>query len=341
MHRVLVVAPGDPSRPHSGDVDYALEMYKILRKFTSASLFYFPGHNYLEPRYRVYARLPIWLLSYFKRLITFSGIVYIVNHSGIALFTLISGKAFNRRIRVLPYIDNPDWDNLLGRFVAMSSDAVCINNFTVENFRRTIVSLAKSYCFLPGRVVHPDSIGEIWKKRVYVKGKIGIVDNTIAVGLIGPFHTYNKPSLRYLVQNLDKFSENITFKIIGSIDTGDKFNHPRLVYTGHIEDYYGTLAALDCVLIPRFVKHASPMGKMVDAMAVGVPVVTNELEELPLVNGENVLLGSLNELPELVNHAVSEKETARRIGENGRKFILQNFSAEGVTMKLERFINSI
>ena len=70
-------------------------------------------------------------------------------------------------------------------------------------------------------------------------------------------------------------------------------------------------------------------------------MVTNELEELPLVNGENVLFGSLNELPELVNHAVSEKETARRIGENGRKFILQNFSAEGVTMKLERFINSI
>ena len=337
---ILVVAPGDPNLPHSGDTGNAADFHKLFNNFSSASLFCFKGHNIQEPPYRLYIKFPKWILSYLIRLASFQGIVYIYNHPRITFFTLLTKRILRRKLKVLPWIGNPDWDSLLGRFVARSSDAILLNNFTLEKFRCRFATLARSSLYVPALIVNFDELDKACGDKIETRAIFGLGKDQKVAGLIGPFHRYNKPSLQYLANNLERF-RGVTFLVIGDYNKEDRIDDPRLVYTGYVENFNQVLGALDCVLIPRFVHFNSPMGKMVHSMAVGLPVVTNELEGMPLENGREVLLGTLDDLPKLVSNLFADEELARVIGENGKRFVRSYFSADGVAAELKEFLVSL
>jgi len=172
------------------------------------------------------------------------------------------------------------------------------------------------------------------------KKEMGLKDKVL-VGVIGPFNGVNLPALRYVLENLDKFSEKIVFVFIGDISEEQRINNPRLIFTGRVDNLMYTLSMLDCALIPRFSKTGSPMSKMVYAMAAGLAVVTNDPEGMRVRNGVEAMVGSLAELPNLLNSLADNGYLRREIGKNARNYIIKYYNKRLEGERLVRFFESV
>ena len=160
------------------------------------------------------------------------------------------------------------------------------------------------------------------------------------VGIIGPFYSFNEPSIAYVQAHIQQFSNDIAFLMIGRYDKKKYKSNDRIIFLDYVEDFDGYLAMLDCVLIPRLITTGSPMTKMVRAMACSVPVVTNELEGMKARPGEEVLLGTLEELPNLVNKLVCDKEKSNELGTKGKMFIDKYYLAKPSMERLRHFLQA-
>jgi len=72
------------------------------------------------------------------------------------------------------------------------------------------------------------------------------------------------------------------------------------------------------------------MSKMIYSMKAGVPVVTNNPENLPVINGRDALLGDLDQLPTLVNLIIHDKNLSEQIVANAKSFINKFYKNQGI-----------
>jgi sugar transferase (PEP-CTERM/EpsH1 system associated) len=112
---------------------------------------------------------------------------------------------------------------------------------------------------------------------------------------------------------------------------------PNVEVTGWVEDLGALLGEADLFLAPmRYV--AGVQTKVLDAMALGVPVLTSDLVRrgIGVTPGEHVLVGARPE--EYTEHAVRlihQREIADRIGAAGRDFVREHFTWQAVVDRLE------
>ncbi len=127
-------------------------------------------------------------------------------------------------------------------------------------------------------LVNTDKFQLSKKKREEIRRKYGIAETDIVMGLIGSFdNDYNRPSLTYLYGNIDKFSKATKFLVIGKLDSGYKMNHPKIIYTGYVDDYVGHLSALDYVMVYRTLPTDGAINRIVEAMSMGISVCANPI----------------------------------------------------------------
>jgi len=349
----MVVAPGDINRPHTGDVEYAAALVRMLESSFDAKLYCFEGHDYMRPRVHYYMGLPKWLFQFTRNLVKNGGIIVIVNHLGVSFWCACIRLVFKRRYKVVPYVNNIETisrvrytgefkqlNYFLNLFMWRFTFAQC--KFILANRNDVLKGIFSSWhsLGLPVVLVDTEQVEGGTKSRQRVRSSLGIGPEKKLVGVIGPFHANNKPSITFVKDNIDRFSTNTQFLMIGDVSPADKFYHDRVRFVGRVDDLYGYISACDCVLIPRFVHHGAPMGKMVNAMACGVPVVTNDLEEMKLQPGKDVVLGSLEELPSLVNQLLADERLALEIGLNGQKHIQEYYSMKQFREPLIKFLHA-
>ena len=166
------------------------------------------------------------------------------------------------------------------------------------------------------------------------------LEGKVLVGVIGPFNSGNRPSIKYVFDRLNRFSDNIAFVFVGDVNSTDIIQNERAVFVGHADNLLGFLRNLDCVLIPRFFKTGSVMGKMVYAMAAGLPVVTNNPENMEVINGLQAVIGQMEELPNLLNELVANQEKMRLIGRNAKLYVLKNHSLEKTKERISNLVDS-
>jgi polysaccharide biosynthesis protein PslH len=78
--------------------------------------------------------------------------------------------------------------------------------------------------------------------------------------------------------------------------------------------------------------------KILEAMAMGVPVVATRLsfEGIEVVDGDHVLLGRTPaDLAAAAVRLLRDEELRRRIGEGGRRLVLERYTWEGVAERYE------
>jgi glycosyltransferase involved in cell wall biosynthesis len=352
-YRVTVVAPGDINQPHAGDVEYAAALVRMLESNFDAKLHCFEGHNYMRPRVYYYMGLPKWLLHFTTKLVKERGIIVVYHHLGISFWCTCIKLVFKRKYKLVPYVANIESISKV-RYAGASKRLNYFLNlfmwrFTFEQCKYVLAdsnavpdSVFPS-CYrlgLPVMLVDTEQIGRGAKSRQRVRSSLGIGTEEKIIGVIGPFHAFNKPSITFVKDNINRFLANARFLMIGDISPADKFYHDRVRFVGRVDDLYGYISACDCVLIPRFVHHGSPMGKMVNAIACGVPVVTNDLEGMKLQPGKDVVLGSLEELPSLVNQLLADGRLALEIGLNGQKHIQEYYSMKQFREPLIKFLHA-
>ncbi len=89
---------------------------------------------------------------------------------------------------------------------------------------------------------------------------------------------------------------------------------------------------------------AGMKGKVGEAMAAGIPVVTTDFgaQGLDVSNGEQLLIASTaTEYAEQINNLIVDSDRRKYIGDQGRLFIQSHYSTEAVNVILEKFINKL
>lgn len=173
------------------------------------------------------------------------------------------------------------------------------------------------------------------EKRRKFRQRYGLSESKL-IGVVGPFYSvYNKPSLKFIYENIDKFDNRIKFMIIGPCPF--KKEHKRLFYTGFVEDYAGILSCLDAVLVPCKIFTSGPLNKIIEAMSCSLPVFTTPKGLIGLdyaENGKNIFVCDENELVEKVNVCVFDDDLMREVSANAVKTVKKYYSKEVNEKKL-------
>jgi hypothetical protein len=207
------------------------------------------------------------------------------------------------------------------RCEAVVSDRLSSMWTTVARYSRHPIALPNVlFVNEPSEISPP--LRETMRKRLGIRTQY-------AVGLIGPFTGSNNMSLNYVIQNYAKFDQHVTFVFLGDAEQSPT-SDSRMIFTGRVPDLLSYLPILDCLLIPRFHSTKSPMSKMIYSMKAGVPVVTNNPENLPVINGRDALLGDLDQLPTLVNLIIHDKNLGEQIVTNAKSLINKFYKNQGI-----------
>jgi glycosyltransferase involved in cell wall biosynthesis len=175
-----------------------------------------------------------------------------------------------------------------------------------------------------------------------------------AVGFLGNYpHDPNRDAVMHFLTKvwaeLKKKVSGIKFYVIGRGPTKDLLaaaqEDPDIIVTGQVDDVREYLEKLKAFVAPiRLGKGFR--GKILEAMAMGIPVVSTRLgaEGLALQDGDNIMLAeNPKEFIRSIEQLFQDEELRHRIGINGRRLVEENYSwqkgveiLEGVLERLVR-----
>jgi glycosyltransferase involved in cell wall biosynthesis len=183
--------------------------------------------------------------------------------------------------------------------------------------------------------------------------------NSVIVGLIGQIgerkgHLYLLEAARTLVQA----HPNVRFWIVGKEPAHSKERYTERLYQyverNHLEQYvtfWGfrtdipkILAQLDILVLPSL---QEPFGKIViEAMAMEKPVVASKVGGVPeiVVDGKTGLLippGDSDAIRQALESLISDQETRKEMGVEGRKRVEQMFTLEKHVHKIQQLYEAI
>ena len=354
---LIIMVPGDPLSTHRGDVAFGLRLKEVLSAHLSCALFGFRGHT-LERRQFLMSRR--WITDLLGEVSNFDGIVLVWNSLKIGLVIMAFRKILRRRYRiiyVLPYLQRQnEWTHLEGTLarkllpwfrvrVAYGLQLLTIGGVdgviyhAYDRNTRTVQAAAKFSTGLCFPFVDTKVFAFNETSRREIRSYLGA--NKFVVGVIGPFGGDNLPSVEYVRSHIREFDADITFLMIGQFDRTDS-QFPQMRFVGHhVKDYIGYLSACDCVLIPRLVSSIGPLTKMVEAMSVGRAVITNNPQQMHVTNGVEVLTGSLDKLPGILNLLTRNTSKMKDLGDNARRRVIEEYSADTFVREFLPFFQAV
>ena len=181
------------------------------------------------------------------------------------------------------------------------------------------------------------------KKSNYIKknvitfvGNLSVPHNKYAVEFI-----YNNIMPQLIIKD-----NRIQFHVVGAdpVKVIQDMNGKRNTKVfGFVEDLYGELINSDIFVAPMFFS-AGVQNKVLEAMAVGLPVITskNVINSLNLIDGKEIICAEdeysyITSIIELI----SDSELREKIGKKARAFIRNTFDIEIITNKINNTFKSI
>jgi glycosyltransferase involved in cell wall biosynthesis len=172
-------------------------------------------------------------------------------------------------------------------------------------------------------------------------------DNTIT--FIGKMNYYPNVDAvvhfaKDILPNLE--DKNIKFYIIGTNPSKEvlKLQNDRIVVTGFVEDPYELISKSKLMIAPvRF--GGGMQNKILEGMALGKTVITYEERAIPIIgykNNENlVTVNNTEEFIRELNYYLKRQDLRKKIGQNARKLIEENYTWDVIEKKLINFIENI
>lgn len=145
----------------------------------------------------------------------------------------------------------------------------------------------------------------------------------------------NVDSLNLIVTEvLPKLRNDIKFYIIGTCSENLKkqFSDPRLIFCGMVEDVRPILGKCEVFLSP-IAYGTGIKTKILEAMALGLPVVTNSvgIEGIAGISGKHYLVSDDNKtLAEYVDELLSNREKADQLALNGKLLVKELYDWKNI-----------
>ena len=190
-------------------------------------------------------------------------------------------------------------------------------------------------------------------EAIQLRSKIGAGPNTAVIGVVTRIHPGKGVRLLVsaIIQLLQRELDVIGViagvgperdEIIRELQSAGLSHKVRM--PGFVEDANPWMAAMDIVALPTL-KDSFPFS-VIDAVAMGKPVVTTTVGDLPLavIDGENGFLvppGEVEPLAAALERLVRDREMRTHFGRRGRKLIQEKFSPAAMTEKLEAMYLSV
>ncbi len=168
-------------------------------------------------------------------------------------------------------------------------------------------------------------------------------ENTIV--FIGNFSSnYKWKGLDYLIEAI-KLLDNLKLKIIGE---GEKNNLENIEYLGILkqEDIVKEINKSQILVLPSITNSESFGMVLIEAMACKKPVIGSNIGGIPYVidDGKNGLLvksKNAKELSKAIKKLLENPDMAKKLGENGHKKVMKEYTWEMITLKYNNLFEEI
>lgn len=165
------------------------------------------------------------------------------------------------------------------------------------------------------------------------------------LGFVGNMHTAaNQDSLRYLIREVLPLLPGRTLRVIGvcPVEVVAAYESDEAVsFAGRVDSIAEHLGQCKMLLAP-FAYGSGVKTKVLEAMGMGVPVVTNSLgvEGIAAEVGRDLLCANDPEgLALEASRLISDEGLRRRIAENGRAYVVENHTWEKSIGELEKCLD--
>lgn len=164
-------------------------------------------------------------------------------------------------------------------------------------------------------------------------------------------HEQNRDAVRWFLQSVwprvRAEHPDVFFYVIGPQPPPDirdsAWKDPRIVVTGEVEDV-GPYLQRAAVYVGPIRKGSGMRGKLLEAMACGVPVVatTAAIEGIPVQPGGTCLLADDPEvMAEQIGLLLDDEPLRRRMGQRARELVRERLSWQGSVDRLEALISEL
>lgn len=187
-----------------------------------------------------------------------------------------------------------------------------------------------------------------------IREELGFDANDIVIGFVGRL-TIDKGVYDFIkvAHSLQQKYSNLKYLIIGNNDSRvpidmyqvetfmKKYNTVHIPYTDKIERYY---AAMDILLLPSYREGFG--NSNVEAQAMKIPVVCYEVTGCvdSVRNDVSGIMSPIHDVSVLTaatERLILDKELRKTMGENGRKYVKENFTDQIVANNNLQFITNI
>ena len=185
---------------------------------------------------------------------------------------------------------------------------------------------------------------DISKKIEYalqIKKQYKIQDSDIVIGFVGRLGKEKGCNELFTAfRNIKQDYTNAKLLFVGPIEKEDTITPELLNYfkscddiikTGRVSGVEKYMSAMDMFVLPSY-REGFGMS-VVEASAMGVPVIATKYPGpsggmIDGVTGISINIKDVNELELAIRQLITDKETAKRMGDAGRKYVVNNFDFE-------------
>lgn len=242
----------------------------------------------------------------------------------------------------------------------LSDRIVCVSEAAAAPFREAGVEESKVYVIpncVDVREFHEAVSGEAIREE-FGDGSPGVK----LVGSIGRLHPKKGhhivleaaqrvvqavPEARFvIVGDTDSVRKKYTEKLVKQVEDLGLKKH--VLFTGIRRDMPAVMAGMDVVVLAAS-SEATPESfgmVLIEAMAVGTPVVATDLGGIPEVirdgvNGRLVPPNDVDALTSAIERLLNDTDIARRMGEAGRRLVRSQFSTTGFRTRLYGLLEDV
>lgn len=147
---------------------------------------------------------------------------------------------------------------------------------------------------------------------------------------------------KHVLPNLKKNDEKMVLHYAGRNapqEFLDAMKDPSLIYHGEVDDARAFMSRYNIMAVPLLTGSGIRI-KILEGMAMGKCVVTTSIgaEGIPVTAGENILIANDGQsFAAYLKNLMNDKPLAKRISDNARKFIHENFDNFAISQRLREF----
>lgn len=155
----------------------------------------------------------------------------------------------------------------------------------------------------------------------------------------------NVDAIHYIAENILTKRSNLSLLVSGATPHPSILKlckkYPQITLTGWVDDIRNSYANAKIFFAPMMI-GTGMQNKLLEAMGMGLPCITTELANNAIGGKHNqdiIVCNTAEKMLQAIDKLLPSHELRQEIGQNGRKYVQENYSWESAIKKLSNHMN--